>query len=137
MTELSKNQSVKALYNTNYQNLACIYRPPVHFYRDETYLATKEILAYKKSKELREQGVINLRYLPFEEAYNKEIEGLIEIRVFELIDSILKNIYLFSTYFVDKIKYNKDSHLYKKSRLIVQAYNDLGKKEVLTQSLMI
>ena len=119
MTELSKNQSIEALYNTNHQNPACIYRPPVHFYRDETYLAIKEILAYKKSKELREQGVINSRYLPFEEAYNKEIKDLIEIGVFELVDSILKNIYLFSTRFIDEIKYDKDSYLYKKSRLIV------------------
>ena len=41
---------------------------------------------------------------------------------------------LFNSRLVDKVKGKATSTLYKKSRLVIQVYNNKGKKEILTQS---
>jgi hypothetical protein len=75
----------------------------------------------------------------FAESRRKEINGLLEKRVFELIiiDAVLRNVRIFNFRFVDEIKHSGTSDVYEKSRLVVQAYNDHDKTLVLTQSSTI
>ena len=66
----------------------------------------------------------------------KEIVGLFEKGVFKVVTSanIPNNTQIFNFCFVDKIKHIDTDKTYKKSWLVVQAYNDQKKDLVLTQS---
>lgn len=66
----------------------------------------------------------------------KEIAGLLEKGVLKVVttDSIPSNAQIFNSRFVDEIKNPSTDKAYKKSRLVVQAYNDKEKDLVLTQS---
>jgi len=68
-----------------------------------------------------------------------EITGLIDKGVFEAIyeTSIPQNTRIFNARFVDEIKNPGTDKATEKSRLVVQAYHDEGKRLVLTQSLTI
>jgi hypothetical protein len=72
----------------------------------------------------------------FTESRRKEINDLLEKRVFELIiiDAVLRNVRIFNSRFVDEIKHSGTPDVYEKSRLVIQAYNDHDKTLVLTQS---
>jgi len=74
--------------------------------------------------------------LPFAESRHKEINGLLEKGVFEIINmaDIPKGTRIFNSRFVDEIKNKGTDKAFEKSRLVVQAYNDYGKDLVLTQS---
>lgn len=56
--------------------------------------------------------------------------------MFELVDpkDIPDDALIFDTRFVNEIKNKRTEQTYEKSRLVVQAYNDTGKRQVLTQS---
>ncbi len=75
----------------------------------------------------------------FENSRRKEINDLLERRVFELIiiENVLRNIEIFNFRFVDEIKHSSTSDAYEKSRLVMQAYNDQDKTLILTQSPII
>jgi hypothetical protein len=72
----------------------------------------------------------------FVKSRRKEINGLLEKRVFELttIDAVPRNVRIFNSRFVDEVKHPGTPDAYEKSRLVVQAYNDHDKTLVLTQS---
>ena len=72
----------------------------------------------------------------FEESRQKEIDGLLEKGVFELVNlsDVPKGLRIFNSRFVDKIKHPGTDQAYEKSRLVVQAYNDRGKDLILMQS---
>jgi hypothetical protein len=72
----------------------------------------------------------------FAESRRKEINGLLEKRVFELItfDAVPRHVRIFNSRFVDEIKHPGTADAYEKSRLVIQAYNDQDKTLVLTQS---
>jgi hypothetical protein len=72
----------------------------------------------------------------FTASRQKELDGLIQRGVFEFItvDQVPTHACLFNSRFVDNIKLAGTPNAYKKSRLVVQAYNDSSKKTVLTQS---
>lgn len=74
--------------------------------------------------------------LPFSESRRKEVNGLLERGVFEVIKEkdIPPNTRIFSARFVDEIKNLGTDKAFEKSRLVIQAYNDQGKSLVLTQS---
>jgi hypothetical protein len=78
----------------------------------------------------------NQPYHQFKASRQKEIAGLLEKGVFEIVN--LKNVppgtRLFNSRFVDEIKNKGTDKAFEKSRLVVQAYNDHGKSIVLTQS---
>jgi hypothetical protein len=59
--------------------------------------------------------------------------------VFKVIDmpDIPPNSQTFRTRFVDEIKFAGTERAFEKIRLVVQGYNDSGKKEILTQALTI
>jgi hypothetical protein len=66
----------------------------------------------------------------------KEISGLLEKGVFEIIaqQDIPAGARVFGSRFVDNVKNEGTDKAFKKSRLVVQAYNDQQKSTVLTQS---
>ena len=69
----------------------------------------------------------------------KEINGLLEKGVFVVVmeRDVLQSVCIFNLRFINKIKYIGTDKAFKKSRLVIQAYNDQGKDLVLTQSPMI
>lgn len=66
----------------------------------------------------------------------KEVSGLLEKGVFKLVNfsEIPPGARIFNSRFVDEIKNLGTDKTFEKSRLVVQAYNDLNKTSVLTQS---
>ena len=72
----------------------------------------------------------------FENSRRSEINGLLEKGIFEPVDigDVPQGTRIFNSRFVDKIKHLGTDKAFKKSRLVVQAYNDQGKDLVLTQS---
>ena len=75
-------------------------------------------------------------YSQFKASRQKEITGLLEKGVFELIDpqEVPAGVRIFNSRFVDEIKNRGTDKAFEKSRLVVQAYNDHEKNVVLTQS---
>ena len=73
---------------------------------------------------------------PFVESRQKEIEGLTNQDVFKIVGiaDVPKGTRIFNSRFVDNVKDQGTTTPYEKSRLVVQAHNDKGKEEVLTQS---
>ena len=69
----------------------------------------------------------------------KEVIGLLKKGVFKIIKlyDMLKGVRLFNLWFVNKIKNKGTNKAFKKSRLVIQAYNDLEKELVLIQLLTI
>lgn len=72
----------------------------------------------------------------FAASRQKELRGLREMNVFEPIPSYLipQGTRIFGSRFVDEIKMPGSPKAYPKSRLVVQAFKDGGKGQVLTQS---
>jgi hypothetical protein len=77
--------------------------------------------------------------LPFTNSKAKEINSLVERNVFEIIllSDILANVQLFTSRFVNKIKFSRTLDAIEKSRLVVRAYQDYSKEKILIQSLTI
>lgn len=70
------------------------------------------------------------------EARHKELTDLIENKVFKITNKtdVPGNVRIFGSKWVDTIKNEGTPKAFAKARLVVQAYNDEGKYEVLTQS---
>jgi hypothetical protein len=64
----------------------------------------------------------------------KEVDGLLKKGVFEIVKQAPQGVRLFNSRFVDDIKDKDTPTAYEKSRLVVQAYNDYGKLDILTES---
>jgi hypothetical protein len=103
--------------------------------RIAVYLTEKENRDRELSLELRQKGIITTLGEPFEASRRKEIEGLIARGVFEIIDSDseeIRNARIFGSRTVNEIKGKETTTPYEKTRLVIQAFNDEGKKAVLT-----
>ena len=72
----------------------------------------------------------------FSKSRRKKINSLLEKSAFEVVAilDIPSRMKLFHSRFVDEIKNEGTATAFQKSRLVVQAYNDHGKEEILTQS---
>ena len=72
----------------------------------------------------------------FTESRRKEISGLLEKGVFEIvaISEVPKDARICGSRFVDEVKNIGTATAFEKSRLVAQAYNDDGKDMVLTQA---
>ena len=72
----------------------------------------------------------------YKDSRKKEIDGLTEKGVFEVvpISDVPPGTRIFKSRFVDEIKNEGTSTEFRKSRLVIQAYNDAEKTTVLTQS---
>ena len=81
----------------------------------------------------------NLKLPQFTLLRQKEISGLLEKEVFKLVNlkDMPADTHVFHSRFVDEIKNASTNKVFEKSRLVVQAYNDLNKDLVLTQSPII
>ncbi|KAF1937171.1 hypothetical protein EJ02DRAFT_63582, partial [Clathrospora elynae] len=100
------------------------------------YLSKKEEDNYALAVKLHNDGVINIPGAPFEASDQKEIDDLVGRGVFsfELFDpTVHSGFRIFKSRMVREVK-GKTMVPYKKSRLVVQGYNDKGKHEILTQS---
>lgn len=73
---------------------------------------------------------------PFVESRQKELNGLLEKGVFEIVNitDIPEGSRIFNSRFVDELKNIGTAEAFEKSRLVVQAYMDQGKGSVLTES---
>jgi hypothetical protein len=84
---------------------------------------------------LRKDGVITTPGSPFEGAQRQEIDGLIARGVFEFVQydpNKHSGVRIFNSRLVNKVKGKATNSPFKKSRLIVQAYNNKGKELILT-----
>ena len=74
-------------------------------------------------------------FMQYDDSRRSEITGLLEKGVFEVVDaaSIPPGTRIFNSRFVDQVKNEGTDRAFEKSRLVVQAYNDLDKRAVLTQ----
>jgi hypothetical protein len=109
--------------------------PAMENQRIAVYLTEKENRDRELSLELRQKGIITTLGEPFEASRRKEIEGLIARGVFEIIDSDseeIRNARIFGSRTVNEIKGKETTTPYEKTRLVIQAFNDKGKKAVLT-----
>ena len=77
--------------------------------------------------------------LSFVESQHKKINELLERDVFEIVNksSVSDSVCIFNSRFIDKVKNPGTSQVFEKSRLVVQAYNDIKKSLILTQFLII
>ncbi|KAI1003445.1 hypothetical protein K3495_g4764 [Podosphaera aphanis] len=75
----------------------------------------------------------------FEDPRRKELNGLLESDVFEIVQrkDIPLGTRIFGSCFVDTIKHEGTPNAFEKSRLVVQAYGDTDKKQILTQAQTI
>ena len=73
---------------------------------------------------------------PFTASRRKELNGLLKNGIFEVVDieDIPYSIRIFNSRFIDEIKNPRTDKAFEKSRLVVQAYQDIEKNIVLTQS---
>ncbi|KAI0992924.1 hypothetical protein K3495_g15260 [Podosphaera aphanis] len=103
----------------------------------EALLSEKEIRNREISLDLRKNGIIKTTENPFVSSRRKEMGGLLAQGVYELIQrdaDELHNSRIFRSRMVDEVKSKETAIPYEKSRLVIQAYDDHGKKEILTQS---
>ena len=72
----------------------------------------------------------------FQASRLKELNGLLEKGVFEVInkEDVPAGTRIFDSRFVDQVKNEGTEKAFEKSRLVVQAFNDPGKYEILTQA---
>jgi hypothetical protein len=70
----------------------------------------------------------------FIDSRRKEINRLLEKGVFAVVIDIdvPQGVHIFNSRFIDEIKHLSTDRAFKKSRLVVQAYNNQGKDLVLT-----
>jgi hypothetical protein len=82
---------------------------------------------------------VSLLISTFVKSRRKEINNLLEKRVFELIiiDAVFRNVRIFNFRFVDEIKHSDIADVYEKFKLMIQTYNDHDKTLMLTQSFII
>ena len=75
----------------------------------------------------------------FSTLQQKEVIGLLKKGIFKIIKlyNILKRVRFFNLQFINKVKNKGTNKAFKKLQLIIQAYNNLEKKLVLTQLLII
>jgi hypothetical protein len=106
---------------------------------DSAFLTHKEQLDWDLTTKLRAEGKITTFGEPFEASIKEELDALRALGVFKIVEfdpQRHSNIRIFNSRFVNEVK-GKTTTLYKKSRLVIQAYNNDGKAVILTQSPII
>ena len=85
------------------------------------------------NQDLESANIILTRTL-FEESRYKELDSLFNYNIFKVVDKIdlLPDSQIFRSRFINKIKFISTEKVYKKSRLIIQGYNNISKREILT-----
>ena len=116
-----------------------ILSPDIMIVLPEALVTDKEVQAVELATKLRSEGKIATQGPPFQESRRTEMAGLESQGVFKFITvaEVPQGVRVFKSRFVDDVKGVTTQAPYEKSRLVIQAYNDHGKKEILTQSLTI
>lgn len=113
-------------------------RLPTRYKEDlSTFLSQKELLDLEISKKLRQNGIITTHGDLFQISQQNEIDSLITNGVFEFVPYNFETMScnrVFDSCMVNEVKGKKTATPYEKSLLVIQAYNEDGKKEILTQS---
>jgi hypothetical protein len=94
----------------------------------------KEQSDFDLAIKLRAKEKIKTSGDPFEASIKEELKALRVLRVFKIVEfdpCKHSNIHIFNSRFINEIK-GKTTILYKKSRLVIQAYSDDGKAVILT-----
>jgi hypothetical protein len=100
------------------------------------FIIKKEESDLELAKDLRRKGVITTPRQLFQESQQREINSLITRGVFEFVRYDL-NIHkgrIFNSRLMNKVKEKSTETPYEKLRLIIQAYNNVEKGVILTQS---
>ena len=100
------------------------------------FLLAKEKSDIDLSIKLRSEGIITTDRAPFNASTKQEIDSLIARGVFSFEQfnaSKHSSKRVFKLRIVKEVK-GKNTLLFEKSRLVIQAYNDIGKEVILTQS---
>ncbi len=86
-----------------------------------------------------DEEISSISKFTFADSRQKEINDLLKRQIFEMIiiSKVFKNVRIFNSRFVDEIKHWDISLAYKKSRLVIQTYNDYEKTLMLTQVFII
>ena len=102
----------------------------------EVFVTSKEEQAIELAAKLRKEGRITTPGPPFQESRRTEMAGLEAQGVFKFITmaEVPSGVRIFRSRFVDDVKSTTTSAPFEKSRLVIQAYNDHGKKAIFTQS---
>ena len=100
-------------------------------------MTAKEKANFKLAKQLRKEGCITTPGAPFQASNKQEIDSLITKGVFKFEKynpTKFNGVRIFKSRMVNKIKGKATNAPFKKSRLVIQGYNDDGKEVILTQS---
>ena len=100
------------------------------------FITLKEQADLELALKLQKQGKITTPGLPFKESNRQEIDSLIRRGVFNFKQfdrEIHSNTRIFKSRIVNEIKGKATNTPYKKSRLVIQGYNNKGKETILTQ----
>src|SRR6266702_6020692 len=100
------------------------------------FITAKEKTDFKLTKQLQKKSRITTLGTPFQASNKQEINSLITKKVFkfEKYDPTKYNrVYIFKSRMVNKIKGKATDTPFKKSRLVIQGYNDDGKEVIFTQ----
>lgn len=91
------------------------------------FLTAKESGDLDLAIKLRAEGIITTPGAPFEASRKKETDGLLTRGVFKFIafDPVRMKERIFGSRMVDEVKGKGTTSPYEKSRLVIQAYNDL------------
>jgi hypothetical protein len=98
-------------------------------------MTRKEQTDIKLAIKLRKNSVITTPRDLFKRSQQQEINSLIIRGVFEFVQYNLNKhlgVQIFNFRLVNKVKEKATNSLFKKSRLVVQAYNNKGKELILT-----
>ncbi len=101
------------------------------------FITAKEKANSKLTKQLQKEGHITTPGAPFQASNKQEINSLItrEVFKFKKYDPTKFNeVHIFKSRIVNKIKGKAIDALFKKSRLVIQGYNNNGKEVILIQS---
>jgi hypothetical protein len=103
----------------------------------EAFLTAKEEADLELATKLRKSGIIKTPGMPFQESDRLEITSLIKAGVLDICkfnSALHGSTRIFNSRMVREVKGKTTDAPYEKSRLVIQAYNDEGKAEILTQS---
>ena len=101
------------------------------------FVTAKEEADFELAKQLRKEGRITTPGAPFQASNKQEIDSLITKEVFKFKKynpTKFNRVRIFKSRMVNKIKGKATNAPFKKLRLVIQGYNDNGKKVILTQS---
>jgi len=104
------------------------------------FITAKEKADFKLAKQLWKEGCITTSRAPFQASDKQEIDSLIAREVFKFEKynpTKFNEVCIFKSKMVNEIKGKTTNAPFKKSRLVIQSYNNNGKEMIFMQSPMI